>query len=82
MIALAPLPTLVEKPRAMNSSQENENKLIRMCGSSLAHAIAGPASAWFAQNVILAPGYSFTREFEPGLDLVLDGIEARLPRPR
>lgn len=41
MIALAPLPTLVEKQRAMNSSQENENKLIRMCGSSLAHAIAG-----------------------------------------
>ena len=41
-----------------------------------------PNMAWFAQNVILAPGYSFTREFEPGLDLVLDGIEARLPRPR
>ncbi|MCA0180758.1 MAG: TetR/AcrR family transcriptional regulator C-terminal domain-containing protein [Actinobacteria bacterium] len=30
---------------------------------------------WFAEQVILAPGYSFDREFEPGLDLVLDGIE-------
>jgi AcrR family transcriptional regulator len=41
-----------------------------------------PNMAWFAQNVILAPGYSFTREFEPGLDLVLDGVEDRLTRPR
>lgn len=41
-----------------------------------------PNMAWFAQNVILAPGYSFIREFERGLDLVLDGVEAKLPRLR
>ncbi len=37
---------------------------------------AWPHMAWFAEHVVLAPGYSFAREFEPGLDLVLDGIEA------
>ncbi len=35
-----------------------------------------PQMAWFAEKVILVPGYSFQREFEPGLVLVLDGIEA------
>mgnify|MGYP000844275330 FL=1 len=37
-----------------------------------------PNMVWFTQEVILVPGYSFTREFEPGLDLVLDGIQSRL----
>lgn len=37
---------------------------------------AYPNMVWFTQNVVLTPGYSFGREFEPGLDLVLDGIEA------
>lgn len=37
-----------------------------------------PNMVWFTQEVILGPGYSFTREFEPGLDLVLDGIQSRL----
>lgn len=37
---------------------------------------AYPQMAWFAREVILAPGYDFGREFLPGLDLVLDGIEA------
>ena len=37
-----------------------------------------PNMGWFAQEVIMTPGYSFEREFEPGLDLVLDGIERRL----
>ena len=37
--------------------------------------------AWFAEHVVLAPGYSFGREFEPGLGLVLDGIESKcMPR--
>ncbi|MBK7720696.1 MAG: TetR/AcrR family transcriptional regulator C-terminal domain-containing protein [Austwickia sp.] len=35
-----------------------------------------PQMAWFAREVVLAPGYSFAREFEPGLDLVLTGIAA------
>ena len=37
---------------------------------------AYPNMVWFAQEVILAPGYSFDREFAPGLELVLDGIAA------
>jgi len=45
-------------------------------GAALA---AWPNMAWFAEHVVLAAGYSFDREFEPGLDLVLDGIEALLP---
>ncbi|MCA0438784.1 MAG: TetR/AcrR family transcriptional regulator [Actinobacteria bacterium] len=36
-----------------------------------------PNMAWFAEQVGLVPGYSFDREFGPGLELVLDGIEAR-----
>jgi AcrR family transcriptional regulator len=32
--------------------------------------------AWFAENVVLVPGYTFEREFEPGLDLVLSGLDA------
>lgn len=35
-----------------------------------------PQMAWFAENVIMRPGYSFGREFGPGLDLVLEGIAA------
>ena len=33
-----------------------------------------PHMAWFVSEVILQPGYSYDREFEPGLDLVIDGI--------
>ena len=36
-----------------------------------------PNMSWFTTNVVLAPGYSFEREFAPGLELVLDGIAAR-----
>jgi AcrR family transcriptional regulator len=36
-----------------------------------------PNMTWFTTNVILAPGYSFAREFVPGLELVLDGIAER-----
>lgn len=46
-------------------------------GAALA---AFPNMAWFAQHVVLAPGYAFDREFEPGLDLVLHGIETLVPR--
>jgi len=35
---------------------------------------AHPNMAWFAEHVVLAPGYTFEREFAPGLALVLDGI--------
>jgi AcrR family transcriptional regulator len=46
----------------------------------LAELIAAyPHMAWFAEHVVLAPGYTFGREFEPGLDLVLDGVAALLP---
>ena len=41
-----------------------------------------PHMVWFTEQVILEPGYSFAREFEPGLDMVLDGIEARFTTPR
>lgn len=37
-----------------------------------------PHMAWFAREVVLAPDYSFEREFGPGLDLILDGLAARL----
>lgn len=40
-----------------------------------------PNMAWFAQEVILAPDYSFAREFGPGLDLVLDGLAAQRDTP-
>ena len=40
---------------------------------------AYPNMTWFAEHVVLAADYSFAREFEPGLDLVLEGIGA-LPR--
>lgn len=36
-----------------------------------------PNMTWFTTNVILARGYSFEREFRPGLELVLDGIAER-----
>lgn len=39
---------------------------------------AYPNMAWFAQHVVLADGYTFAREFEPGLELVLDGVAALL----
>lgn len=38
-----------------------------------------PHLAWFTEQVVLAPGYSFDREFEPGLTLVLDAIAALAP---
>lgn len=38
---------------------------------------AYPNMAWFTEHVVLAPGYSFEREFAPGLELLLDGIAAR-----
>lgn len=41
MFALAPLPMNGEARRAMNSSQKNEKKSIRVSGSSLAYASAG-----------------------------------------
>lgn len=41
MVALAPLPMKEEAQRAMNSSQKNEKKSIRVSGSSLAYATAG-----------------------------------------
>lgn len=34
-----------------------------------------PNMAWFAEQVVLQPGYGFDREFEPGLDLALSAIE-------
>lgn len=36
-----------------------------------------PNMVWFTEQVILVPGYSFAREFGPGLDLVLDGLAAQ-----
>lgn len=39
-----------------------------------------PNMVWFAEHVVMAPSYSFAREFEPGLDLVLDGIAALVSR--
>ncbi len=41
---------------------------------------AYPNMAWFAERVVLAPGYSFEREFLPGLELILDGLGAGLSR--
>ena len=38
---------------------------------------AYPNMGWFVENVVLVPGYSFAREFAPGLELLLDGIELR-----
>ena len=38
---------------------------------------AYPNMGWFVENVVLVPGYSFAREFAPGLELLLDGIESR-----
>lgn len=44
-------------------------------GDELRSAMAAyPNMVWFTQEVVLQPGYSFEREFEPGLDLVLDAI--------
>lgn len=42
---------------------------------------AYPNMAWFTETLVLARGYSFEREFAPGLDLVLDGIAALRPGP-
>lgn len=39
---------------------------------------AYPHMVWFTEHVILAPEYSFAREFEPGLTLVLDGIASHV----
>lgn len=45
-------------------------------------ADALPNLAWFAAEHVMKTGYSFSEEFEYGLDLVLDGIEHRAQRPR
>ena len=37
-----------------------------------------PNLAWFTNAHVLSSAYSFSDEFEPGLDLVLDGLAARL----
>jgi hypothetical protein len=37
-----------------------------------------PNLAWFTTAHVLQPRYSFSGEFEPGLDLVLEGLAARL----
>lgn len=37
---------------------------------------AFPHMAWFAREIVLEPGYTFEREFEPGLVLVLDALDA------
>lgn len=41
---------------------------------------AHPNMAWFAQHVVLEPGYTFEREFDPGLDLILDGLAGQAER--
>lgn len=43
---------------------------------------AYPNMGWFAEHVVLVPGYSLAREFGPGLDLVLDAIAARFAATR
>ncbi len=40
-------------------------------------ADALPNLAWFTAEHVMKPGYSFADEFEHGLALVLDGLEAR-----
>jgi AcrR family transcriptional regulator len=43
-------------------------------------AEAYPHLAALAEGHLLRPGYSFAAEFEPGLDLVLDAVEALVDR--
>lgn len=40
-----------------------------------------PNLAWFTAEHVLQPGYHFGHEFEVGLELVLDGVEAMLAAP-
>ena len=40
-----------------------------------------PHLAEMATSFYLRPGYDFADEFRFGLDVVLDGIQARLDRP-
>ena len=37
-----------------------------------------PHLAQFTAEHVMQPGYDFGAEFEPGLQLVLDGLEAKL----
>ena len=37
-----------------------------------------PGLAWFTAEHVMLPGHDFGDEFERGLDLVLDGLEAKL----
>lgn len=39
-----------------------------------------PNLAWFTAEFVMAPGYHFGDQFEPGLDLLLDGLAARAER--
>lgn len=41
-----------------------------------------PNLAWFTAEHVMKPGYSFAAEFEHGLSLVLDGLEARAKADR
>jgi len=56
-----------------NGEQAAEMVVAEPIGALMA---AYPNMAWFAEHVVAEPGYSFEREFAPGLELVLDGLEA------
>lgn len=60
---------------------EEMGELARELLSSMP-ADALPNLAWFTAEHVLKPGYAFSKEFEYGLELVLDGLDARARQER
>jgi AcrR family transcriptional regulator len=60
---------------------QGESELAEVVGDVLTAIPAGQLEhfTWFAREHALQPGYDFGDEFEVGLDLILDGLAARLP---
>lgn len=67
---------LQETTLPFDSGEQAAQLVVGEFGAQLADY---PHMRWFAQEVILAPGYSFEREFAHGLELILDGIARRAP---
>lgn len=57
------------------------DELVELADDLMAQFAADyPNLAWFTAEHVMAPGYHFGAEFEPGLDLILDGLETRAGR--
>ena len=57
---------------------ESGEELAALADGLMAELDEYPGLAWFTAEHVMQPGYDFGDEFERGVDLVLDGLEARV----